>query len=163
MDDSSTSTDSVPALPAYFPSSNPNGYPPTLVNRPPSCRPPASRPPALLPPTNPPHPPHPSNFEGHSNPLYQSSRPNSVYSISAHVDMESRPPSAHSSYSNWHGQRPSMPLPSPSSRNANLHGHSPTPSVATNTFGVPAGQVTTANGYGRSAVYYNGLSGQGHG
>ena len=152
MDDSSTSNDSVPNLPAYFPSSHPSGYPPPIVSRPPSSRPPSCRPPALLPPPNP---------AGHSNPLYQSSRPNSVYSISAQVDMESRPPSAHSSYSNWHGQRPSMPIPGRG--HSNLHGHSPTPSVATNTFGIPSGQVATHNGYSRSAAYYNGLADQDHG
>lgn len=45
--------------------------------------------------------------QGHSNPMYVHSRPNSVYSVngsSGHDPME-RPPSVHSSYSNYHGQR----------------------------------------------------------
>lgn len=154
MDESSTSNDSMPALPAYFPSSHPNGgYPPPppvnrdrLPNR--SGPPPTSRPPALL-------PPHPA---GHSNPLYQSSRPNSVYSVSATVDLDYRPPSAHSSYSNWHGQRGAMPIPANGHSSNNLHGHSPTPSTATtNTFGVntyDVGKVSGANGYSRSAIHH---------
>jgi len=158
IDDSSTSNDSVPF---YAPSINPNGYPPAGYPPagyppPPTVRPPTSRPPALL--------PLPSIHAGHSNPMYQSSRPNSVYSISAQVEMESRPPSAHSSYSNWHGQRPSMALPA-----ANLHGHSPTPSVATtNTFGVPSvpsAQVAPSHGYPNrsSAHYYNAPNGHEYG
>lgn len=160
MNDSSTSNDSVPTLPAYFPSSHPNGGypPPPPVNRdriPVGNRhgpAPQSRPPAILP---------SQSTEGHSNPLYQSSRPNSVYSISQNVELDYRPPSAHSSYSNWHGQRGVMPLPGSNHHPNNLHGHSPTPSTATtNTFGVasnmydvgPAGGV---NGYSRSAVYSN--------
>jgi len=159
MDDSSTSTDSVPA---YFPSVDPNGYPPVGYPPPPTVRPPTSRPPALLPHAG------SSNHAGHSNPIYQSSRPNSVYSISAQVDVESRPPSAHSSYSNWHGQRPSMPLPAANAghHSANLHGHSPTPSGVgyTNTFGVPTAQVaTSSNGYNRSSNYYNSSANLGHG
>ena len=79
IDDSSTSNDSVPF---YAPSINPNGYPPAGYPPagyppPPTVRPPTSRPPALL--------PLPSIHAGHSNPMYQSSRPNSVYSISAQV------------------------------------------------------------------------------
>ena len=147
MDDSSTSNDShVQPLPAYFPSSNPNGYPP----------PPVGRPPASLPPTH-----HATSAAsntaaaaannaaalaalaaGHSNPLYQSSRPASVYSISGNIDLDYRPPSAHSSYSNWHGQRPSMPLPS--SGHSNLHGHSPTPSLVVNSFGISGVAVAQA-------------------
>lgn len=156
MDESSTSNDSMPQLPAYFPSSHPNGgYPPPppvnrdrFPNR--SGPPPTSRPPAML-------PPHPA---GHSNPLYQSSRANSVYSVSANVDLDYRPPSAHSSYSNWHGQRGAMPLPANGHSSNNLHGHSPTPSTATtNTFGVPSttydvgNHMSNANGYSRSAVH----------
>lgn len=158
MDESSTSNDSMPALPAYFPSSHPNGgYPPPppvnrerLPSR--SGPPPTSRPPAQL-------PPHPA---GHSNPLYQSSRPNSVYSVSANVDLDYRPPSAHSSYSNWHGQRSAMPLPANGHTSNNLHGHSPTPSTATttnvSTFGVSSTTYdvgTMSNGYTRSAVHQN--------
>ena len=159
MDDSSTSTDSVPA---YFPSCDPNGYLPVAYPPPPTVRPPTSRPPALLPHSG------SSNHAGHSNPMYQSSRPNSVYSISAQVDMESRPPSAHSSYSNWHGQRPSMPLPTVGGghHSANLHGHSPTPSGVgpTNTFGVPTAQAAAvSSGYNRSCNYYNSSAGLGHG
>lgn len=156
MDESSTSNDSMPALPAYFPSSHPNGgysAPPPPVNRDRlhmlnHRAPPTSRPPAVLPPP------------GHSNPLYQSSRPNSVYSISADVDY--RPPSAHSSYSNWHGQR-AMPMPANGHASSNhLHGHSPcnspTPSTATtacntNSFGVPSGQV--ASGYSSRSTHYS--------
>jgi hypothetical protein len=152
MDDSSTSNDSVQPLPAYFPSSNPNGFPP----------PPVSRPPAILPSVQQQQQQQMYHQQqqypqsgAHSNPLYQSSRPNSVYSISATVDLDYRPPSAHSSYSNWHGQRPTMPLPS--NGHHNLHGHSPTPSdtTVTNTFGTvpPAPQV--ASGYTRSSANYN--------
>lgn len=165
MNESSTSNDSMPALPAYFPSSHPNGgypAPPPPVHRSQMNRaPPTSRPPAVLPPPA----PTANNPAGHSNPLYQSSRPSSVYSISANVDMDYRPPSAHSSYSNWHGQRGGvMPLPSSNGHgpNNNLHGHSPTPSTATtvtNTFGVrdkngshPSGQV--ASGYSQHYSNY---------
>ena len=160
MDESSTSNDSMPALPAYFPSSHPNGgYPPPhgppvnrdrLPNRSGPLPSTASRPPALLP------PPHPA---GHSNPLYQSSRPTSVYSVSANVDLDYRPPSAHSSYSNWHGQRNAMLLPANGHNSNNLHGHSPTPSTATtNTFGVPSttydvGKMSGVNGYSRSTAH----------
>ncbi|XP_064099876.1 sodium/potassium-transporting ATPase subunit beta-1-interacting protein-like [Macrobrachium nipponense] len=49
--------------------------------------------------------------QGHSNPMYVHSRPNSLYSVNgstpSHDPME-RPPSVHSSYSNYHGQRPSL-------------------------------------------------------
>ena len=173
MDESSTSNDSMPALPAYFPSSHPNGgypAPPPPVHRdrlPYMGRPPpTSRPPAVLPPPAP-----PGNNAGHSNPLYQSSRPSSVYSISANVEMDYRPPSGQSSYSNFHPQRSALP----SNGHNNLHGHSPTPSTATtathHTFGVPdrdsragsaaGGQV--ANGYSRSSRYSNYSNGHGHG
>lgn len=40
--------------------------------------------------------------QGHSNPMYVHSRPNSI------TDPVERPPSVHSSYSNYHGQRPSL-------------------------------------------------------
>lgn len=62
------------------------------------------------------HPPgtsrsHGGGRQGHSNPMYVHSRPNSTYSISSptpgHDPLE-RPPSVHSSYSNYHGQRPSL-------------------------------------------------------
>lgn len=49
--------------------------------------------------------------QGHSNPMYVHSRPNSTYSVNntspGHDPME-RPPSVHSSYSNYHGQRASI-------------------------------------------------------
>lgn len=183
MNESSTSNDSMPALPAYYPSSHPNGGfpappPPVHRDRLPHMNhrgPPASRPPAVLPPPAPTG--QQGHLAGHSNPLYQSSRPpSSVYSISASVDMDYRPPSAHSSYSNWHGQRGAMPLPSnghTSSNNQNLHGHSPTPSTATtvantNTFGVPerpapsSGVGQVASGYSRSSHYSNYGVGNGH-
>jgi hypothetical protein len=174
MDESSTSNDSMPALPAYFPSSHPNGGfpmhqppPPPPVHR--NRAPPTSRAPAVLPPAQQQHQhhqyPQPQQHPpGHSNPLYVSSRPNSVYSISANVENDYRPPSAHSSYSNWHGHRP---LPN---ANGNLHGHSPTPSTATtatttNTFGVPdhrsasaaSGPIAGPSGYSRppSQSHYN--------
>lgn len=176
MDESSTSNDSMPALPAYFPSSHPNGGfpmhqppPPPPVHR--NRAPPTSRAPAVLPPAQQQHHqqhhqyPQPQQHPpGHSNPLYVSSRPNSVYSISANVENDYRPPSAHSSYSNWHGHRP---LPN---ANGNLHGHSPTPSTATtatttNTFGVPdhrsasaaSGPIAGPSGYSRppSQSHYN--------
>ena len=46
----------------------------------------------------------------HSNPMYVHSRPNSTYSMngSSITDPVERPPSVHSSYSNYHGQRPSL-------------------------------------------------------
>ncbi|XP_063870788.1 sodium/potassium-transporting ATPase subunit beta-1-interacting protein-like isoform X2 [Scylla paramamosain] len=62
------------------------------------------------------HPPgaphtHTGGRQGHSNPMYVHSRPNSTYSINSptpgHDPLE-RPPSVHSSYSNYHGQRPSL-------------------------------------------------------
>ncbi|XP_069945681.1 sodium/potassium-transporting ATPase subunit beta-1-interacting protein isoform X2 [Cherax quadricarinatus] len=49
--------------------------------------------------------------QGHTNPMYVHSRPNSTYSMNSsppgHDPIE-RPPSVHSSYSNYHGQRPSI-------------------------------------------------------
>lgn len=49
--------------------------------------------------------------QGHSNPMYVHSRPNSTYSMNSSPpgqDPMERPPSVHSSYSNYHGQRPSI-------------------------------------------------------
>ncbi|XP_050716727.1 sodium/potassium-transporting ATPase subunit beta-1-interacting protein-like isoform X2 [Eriocheir sinensis] len=62
------------------------------------------------------HPPgaprtHTGGRQGHSNPMYVHSRPNSTYSINSPMpgqDPLERPPSVHSSYSNYHGQRPSL-------------------------------------------------------
>ena len=44
--------------------------------------------------------------QGHSNPTYVHSRPTSTFSVNS--DPPERPPSVHSSYSNYHGQRPSL-------------------------------------------------------
>ncbi|XP_042228641.1 sodium/potassium-transporting ATPase subunit beta-1-interacting protein-like [Homarus americanus] len=68
--------------------------------------------------------------QGHSNPMYVHSRPNSTYSMNSsppgHDPME-RPPSVHSSYSNYHGQRPSI--------NPNPYGRPPVQAITAGMMG----------------------------
>ncbi|KAB7504258.1 Sodium/potassium-transporting ATPase subunit beta-1-interacting protein [Armadillidium nasatum] len=62
-------------------------------------------------------PPKFGGRQGHSNPMYVHSRPNSTYSLNESTlpsEPMERPPSVHSSYSNYHGQRPSL-NPNPTS------------------------------------------------
>ncbi|KAK7072377.1 hypothetical protein SK128_017969 [Halocaridina rubra] len=110
--------------------------------------------------------------QGHSNPMYVHSRPNSMYSMNGTPpgaqDPTERPPSVHSSYSNYHGQRPSL-NPNPYGRpvqplNANLiggnnhrrpqalsNGHTnPLSSGPTSTFGSVRSLAYSSNGTVRS-------------
>ncbi|XP_042855723.1 sodium/potassium-transporting ATPase subunit beta-1-interacting protein-like [Penaeus japonicus] len=70
--------------------------------------------------------------QGHSNPMYVHSRPNSTYSMNSSPpgqDPMERPPSVHSSYSNYHGQRPSI--------NPNPYGRPPVQTLTAGMIGGP--------------------------
>jgi len=97
------------------------------------------------------HPPAPliggiGGRQGHSNPMYVHSRPNSTYSVNSGTsnsppgtDPSERPPSVHSSYSNYHGVRTSI--------NPNPYGRPPT---------IPPGAVMVGTGLrGRSNIPNN--------
>ncbi|XP_071551887.1 uncharacterized protein NKAIN [Panulirus ornatus] len=87
--------------------------------------------------------------QGHSNPMYVHSRPNSTYSVNSFPpghDPVERPPSVHSSYSNYHGQRPSI--------NPNPYGRPPVQAI---TAGLMGGShqrrsLMHANGYTNSRI-----------
>ena len=102
------------------------------------------------------HPPgaphaHTTGRQGHSNPMYVHSRPNSTYSINSpppgHDPLE-RPPSVHSSYSNYHGQRPSL--------NPNPYGRPPVQQAIT------AGLIGSSH-QRRAQGHVNGHAAPGHG
>ncbi|CAL4128308.1 unnamed protein product, partial [Meganyctiphanes norvegica] len=97
------------------------------------------------------HPPGPmiggiGGRQGHSNPMYVHSRPNSTYSVNSGTsnsppgtDPSERPPSVHSSYSNYHGVRTSI--------NPNPYGRPPT---------IPPGAAMVKTGLrGRSNIPNN--------